>query len=348
MIDYHALHSLANRLAVPIAVKSFPTGGEAAVRAVYRTCKRAFTTIAPFQLDGPVTIFSQPEAGTIAFDSAGVNVSSINDISAYISTGFTLEVDPATESMHIWAGQPKPAEQLSPGAVVFVHDKGIEKFLISDTEVELPRLYTGEQSFFSIPNFANLDHALAYYKNPLARTSNCHTLSTVWYDDNRLFLIERPEDTFQCSLHIFLQYTLRRDAEVMREQNVDKTHPVDIRIKFHFSNRVALIEVKWLGKSMHPDGSLATEYTASRAREGADQLARYLDAFTASSPSSVVKGYLVVLDARRRGLVAGATSISDEDGMYYAHREIEYEPQYDLERNDFSQPLRMFAEPVCS
>ena len=348
MIDYDELQSLASRLAAPTAVKSFPAGGEAAVMAVYRTCKRAFSTIAPFQLGGPVTIFSQAEAGTIETASAGVIVSNIKDINAYLSTGFTLEVDPTTESLRIWAGQPRPAEQLSPSAVVFVHDRGTEKFLISDSEVDLPRLYPGAQSFFSIPNFADLDDALAYYKNPLARTSDCPILSTVWYEDNRLFLIKGPEDTIQCSLHLFLRNTLRRDAEVMREQNVDKTHPVDFRVKFHFSNYVALIEVKWLGKSMHPDGSLATEYTASRARDGAEQLASYLDGFIASSPSSVVKGYLVVLDARRKGLVAGETSISEEDGMYYAHQEIEYDPQYDLERNDFSQPMRMFAEPVCS
>ena len=347
MIDYDELHSLAGRLAVPTAVKSFPGGGEAAVRAVYRTCKRAFATIAPFQLGGPVIVFSQAQPDTIGFASAGINISNINEIRAYVSTGFTLEVDPATEDLRIWAGIPKPAEQLSTSGVVFLHSGGIEKFLVSDSEVPLPRLYAGEQSFFSIPNFATLDDALAYYKNPLVWNSDCPVLSTIWHDDNRLFLIEGPEDTIQSSLHIFLRNTLRGDAEVMREQNVDKTRPVDIRINFHFTNSVALIEVKWLGKSKHLDGSLATEYTASRARDGADQLACYLDLFTSSSPLSVVKGYLVVLDARRRGLDVEATTISEEHGMYYAYQEIEFHKRYDLERKDFHQPLRMFAEPVC-
>ena len=348
MIDYDQLQSLASRLAVPTAVMSFPDGGEAAVRAVYRTCKRAFATIAPFQLRGPVTIFSQVEPGTSEFDGAGVNVSNISDIRGYVSTGFAIEVDASTESLRIWPGQPQSIDQLSSGGVVFVHDEGIERFLIADSEIPLPRLYPGAQSFFGIPNFSNLDDALAYYKNPLVRSSDCPILSTVWYDDKRFFLIEGPEDTVQCSLHIFLRNTLRGDAEVMREQNVDKTHPVDIRVNFHFTNNVALIEVKWLGKSKHPDGSPATEYTASRARDGAKQLACYLDRFTSSSPLSVVKGYLVVLDARRRGLDTDATSISEEDGMYYAYREIEFEPRYHLERSDFNQPLRMFAEPVCS
>ena len=347
MIDYDQLHNLAARLAVPTAVKVFPDGGEAAVRAVYRTCKRAFATIAPFQLGGPVIVFSQAQPKALEFPSTGLIVHNINDIRAYVSTGFTLAVDSATEVLRIWAGQPKPAEQLSPSGVVFVHDRGIEKFLISDSEVSIPRLFAGEQSFFSAPNFANLDDALAYYKNPVVRNSDCPILSTIWHDGNRLFLVGGPEDTIQCSLHIFLRNTLRGDAEVMREQNVDKTKPVDIRVNFQFTNNVALIEMKWLGKSKHPDGSMATEYTASRARDGADQLAGYLDRFTISSPFSVVKGYLVVLDARRRSLDVEATSISEEKGMFYAYQEIDFRPKYELERHDFNQPLRMFAEPIC-
>ena len=169
----------------------------------------------------------------------------------------------------------------------------------------------------------------------------------MWYDENRLFLIEKPEDTIQRSLQKYLYFSLRSDAEVMREQNVDDTHPVDIRITFQFSNRVALIEVKWLGKSKHPDGSPATQYSAKRAVDGAHQLAGYLESFASSSPYAVAKGYLVVLDARRWGLTDGTTTINSENGMYYEHSEIEFQPRYEVERNDFNAPLRMFARPIC-
>ena len=348
MIDYDQLHDLARRLAVPTAVRLFPDGGDAAIRAVYRACKRIFATIEPSQLGGPVTIFSGAPASTKSLLSAGTNIANINEVSIYASSGFTLGLDSTTGFMQIWPGRPIPLEQLGPMGVVFLHDQGNEKFLIGDEEVPIPRVYSGQQSYFTIPTYANLDDALAYYKNPLTRTSSCRILSTVWHDKNRLFLKEKPEDTIQDSLRTFLRYTLRGDAEVMREQNVDDTHPVDIRVTFHFTNKVALIEVKWLGKSRHPDGSLATEYSASRAVDGADQLALYLDQFTVSSPLSVVRGYLVILDARRRGLNSGMTSISEADGMYYAQQEIAFNPSYEDIRRDFSQPLRMFAEPICS
>ena len=348
MIDYDQLHELASRLAVPTAVRLFPDGGDAAIRAVYRACKRVFATIGPSQVGGPVIIFSGVPANATSFLSAGTSIVNINELTTHTDTGFTLGVDSTTGFMQMWPGQPIPSEQLGPMGVVFLHDQGNEKFLIGDEEVPLPRVYSGQQSYFAIPTYANLDDALAYYNNPLVRTSTCCILSTVWQDEKRLFLVRKPEDTIQDSLRTFLRYTLRGDAEVMREQNVDDTHPVDIRVTFHFTNNVALIELKWLGKSKHPDGSLATEYSASRALDGADQLATYLDQFTMSSPFSVVRGYLVVLDARRRGLNSGTTSVSEADGMHYAQREIAFNPRYEDIRRDFNQPLRMFAAPICS
>ena len=248
----------------------------------------------------------------------------------------------------MWSGQPMPVEQLASMGVVFCHDQGNERFVIGNEEIPLPRVYSGQQSYFTIPTYANLDDALAYFSNPVVRTSSCRILCTIWHDQNRLFLVEKPEDTIQHSLRSFLRYTLRGDAEIMREQNVDDTHPVDIRVSFQFTNNVALIEVKWLGKSKHADGSLATEYRARRALDGADQLATYLDQFKVSSPFSVVRGYLVVLDARRRGLNSGATSVSETDGMHYAKQEIAFNPRFEDMRKDFSQPLRMFAAPICA
>ena len=348
MIDYEQLHRLARRLAVPTAVRLFPDGGDAAIRAVYRACKLVFATIEPFQLGGPVIVFSKALLSSDDLLSSGTNVVNINEVRAYVSTGFTLSVDSTSASLQIWSGQPMPVEQLGSIGVVFHHDDGNEKFHIAGEEVPLPRVYEGQQSYFTIPTYANLDDALAYYKNSLVLNSSCHILSSIWYGYNRLFLVEKPEDRIQYSLQTFLRNTLRSDAEVMREQNVDDSHPVDIRVTFHFTNKVALIEVKWLGKSRHPDGTLATEYSASRAIEGAHQLATYLDYFAISSPLSVVRGYLVVLDARRRGLNAETTSISEANGIHYAHQEIAFNPRYEDERKDFSQPLRMFAEPICS
>ncbi len=138
-----------------------------------------------------------------------------------------------------------------------------------------------------------------------------------------------------------------RDAEVRPEQNVSETQPIDIKITWTFAPKQALIEIKWLGKSKHPDGKLATTYGPARAQNGAQQLADYLDMNEEAVPGHVVRGYLVVFDGRRRRLGRSATSIRESDGLYYQDKEIHYEPAHDKERDDFEKPVRFFVQPVC-
>ena len=242
MIDYENLQSLSTQLPASVAVLSFAEAGDAAIKVVYRTCQRVFATIEPSQLGGPVVVFSQAQARSVRFQSPGTAISSIDEVQSYVSTGFALEVDSSTNAFRLWPGQP-PAEvdKLRVSDVVFLHDHGNETFLISDTEVPMLRVFAGEQSIFSVPHYADLANALAHYRYPVVRNSECAILETVWHDPNRLFLKDKPEDTIQKSLQRYLHHTLRGDAEVMREQNVDGTHPVDIRVTFHFSNRVAII-----------------------------------------------------------------------------------------------------------
>ena len=298
MIDYDSLHSLAKQLPASAAVLSFSEDGDAAINVVYRTCKRVFNAIDPGQLEGPVFVFSLAMQCSAVDRSSGRSIGDLNEVKAHVSTGFALEVDSSTSHLRIWPGAPPVNfESLRKFGVVFLHENGNERFLISDKEILIPRVFAGKQSIFSVPHFEDLASALAYYRTPVVRNSECSILETIWHDDKRLFLKEKPEDAIQRSLQRYLHHTLRNNAEVMREQNVDETHPVDIKVTFLFTNRVALIEVKWLGKSKHLNGTKATSYTSSRAVNGACQLAKYLDSFAKSSPFSVVKGYLVVLDA---------------------------------------------------
>ncbi len=148
------------------------------------------------------------------------------------------------------------------------------------------------------------------------------------------------------SLTHFLKATLR-DAETRPEQNVDESHPIDIKVTWGLSNRIALIEIKWLGTPKYPDGHLGKTYTDSRARDGAQQLSDYLDANRASVPTHVSKGYLVVLDARRANLRPETISLSLSQRLHYRDREIKYNPAFHQLRDDFAPPIRMFAEPVC-
>lgn len=147
------------------------------------------------------------------------------------------------------------------------------------------------------------------------------------------------------SLTQFLRSVLRT-ANVQPEQNVDETHPVDIHVSFLMTSQHAIIEIKWLGKSVKPDGSHdGTAYPQSRALAGAKQLAEYLDSTHQSSPHHGARGYLVVFDGRRAGLADGVTELEAANALHYENADITYSPDYSANRDDFDPPMRMFLYP---
>ena len=88
MIDHEQLQILAQRLAVPAAVRSFPDGGDAAIRAVYQICQRVFRTIDPSQLEGPVIIFSQAHQDAAAQLTSGTTVVDLAGLKQFVEAGF--------------------------------------------------------------------------------------------------------------------------------------------------------------------------------------------------------------------------------------------------------------------
>lgn len=148
------------------------------------------------------------------------------------------------------------------------------------------------------------------------------------------------------SLTQFLKISLR-DAEVRPEQNMDESHPIDVKVTFTFTKRLALIEIKWLGKSIRKvPRKITAQYADKRARVGADRLADYLDWNRQQAPNRITRGYLVVLDGRRQSLKINKKTITQQQGGYYRHREIHFDPKYYEVREDFDAPIRMFMEPV--
>ena len=136
-----------------------------------------------------------------------------------------------------------------------------------------------------------------------------------------------------------------RNADVGQEQNVDESHPVDIRVTWIGNNRRALIEIKWLGQSVDNNGKKTTEYSEARARGGARQLALYIDEEHRRLPLHDRRGYFVIVDGRRRGLSEGCTVLDPEYSLWYRDKEIEFNPAFHEIRDDFETPVRMFAEP---
>jgi hypothetical protein len=138
------------------------------------------------------------------------------------------------------------------------------------------------------------------------------------------------------------------DADVRPEQPVDESHPVDIRIVWRMSNSVALIEIKWLGASINKTKTKLLRYSESRAQEGANQLAQYLDDNLPKGAEQQTIGYLVVYDARRGNLRFRNGTTSSSKPAEFRNVKLVFDPDHAKTRADFAEPCRMYAEHTGS
>jgi hypothetical protein len=243
----------------------------------------------------------------------------------------------------------REVEDLAKVGVVYHYKAGQEEFLAGSERKDVQRLDSSARSQFSVPTLSSLREALQQYARENVRESTCYLFRTAWHDPNRLFLKARPEAIMRNSLTQFLRNRLGADHDVLPEQNVDESHPVDIRVNPRFSNnRLMLIEIKWLGCSVASDGHITANHGNHRAQEGADQLAGYVVNQLRSAPSHIIQGYYVIIDCRRKNLNQDATEISRQDGMYFEDKELTFEPPHHEIRHDFDRPYRMFARPECA
>jgi len=240
-------------------------------------------------------------------------------------------------------------EPLRANAIVYQRI-GTNESILGKTEQKTLKQPPNSESYFSIQTYKDLDVALEDYKVKVARsTAMCPELKTIWFDDNRIFLKPKPEHLMRNSLTYFLKLRLRTAAEVRPEQVVDESHPVDIKVTWEYSTNLALIEIKWLGKSLQNYGANFTQnYSAARALKGATQLAEYLDSNRVQAPDKVTKGYLVVFDGRRWQINSNKAEISRSNGFHFENSEIQYTPEYNKTRTDFAKPVRFFMEPNCT
>lgn len=202
-----------------------------------------------------------------------------------------------------------------------------ECFYVDDVEIPIKRYVDSAScSIFMIPTYKELDEAMMVYYETMAKHSVCSILAQMWADSERLAFCIKPEHYMRDSLWQFLRNTLRSHS-VKREQNVDETHPVDIKVTWPVSNIVALIEVKWLGDSGN------TVYRDARANEGAKQLIDYINASYIEEADKNFVGYLTVFDGRRQS----------NNVEYFRTVEINYKDEY-LQDNRMKY-MRFYLEP---
>lgn len=227
-----------------------------------------------------------------------------------------------------WCGSERQADQFY-----------IKRSLYAFSNEETP----SEGSFFAVRTYNDLDEALINYRDNVAISCKGKSLSESM-TPTRLFFNPSPENKLQEALEEYLVYRLR-NCTVKREHNVDDSHPVDIIVTWQGTNHIALIEIKWIGKSLNERGEIGVPYNETRANKGAAQLVGYIDNNKDSFPHHVTVGYLAVFDLRRKeNNEPNALKISRVNADYFKEREINYNPQYETVRSDFKKPYRFFIK----
>jgi len=238
--------------------------------------------------------------------------------------------------------------------IVYLFESNREKYFVKNKEIDITIRSFG--SSYS-EEFDELEQQLNNYYLYKIKHSSCPIFSESWHSDKRIFFKgggkNIPEKYMQQSLHNFIKdlSIFKGDIgqfEPTREHNLDARKPVDIIVRWEKSNRIALIEIKWLGKSIH-NGKFKSEHSTSRANEGFLQLKEYFDLVKRDYPNKLIKCYLVVIDARRWQTNEQTTSISYKNGMHYANMEIELDDDknFHLIHKNIQAPIRMFVEPIC-
>lgn len=348
-IDMDAMRAIAEDMYIPHVQRRFGPPGVEALRSLVSALRRIYRDLDPSLHTGTLMVFARPDGAPQAI-SLGQPIYTImagQMIQHQVAGDCAVNVLP-NGRLEVFSAVPDPTT-LSAEAIVYSYRDRTERIFV-DTESFAIRNPSpaAMASIFARPTFSGLDAALTRYATEVVNKTVCfildHEADGIWAEDNRLFLRAKPEEVMRRSLHQYLRDAFP-DAEVRPEQIVDESHPVDIKVTWADTTHRAIIEIKWIGDSVDESGKVTTKYRDARAKEGAQQLSDYLDSDAETAGRLRTRGYLVVFDARRRGLSENQATISAEDGLYYRDREIAYDPDHHTQRTDFAVPVRMFAEP---
>lgn len=321
-------------------------GGSEPLQDILGHLENVFRVLSPDRLTGTLSLALQLTPSPVPFaDQAFDEVSSVSALSVLLGATEDILIEVmAGGSMRYWVGA---YTQNNEDRIVYTY-KGPsqEAFIVADVEVTIPPL-DGHLSRYAVPYFSSLEAALDNYAEQCARLSQCPRLRNAWRDDTRLIFAPKPEHHMRDSLIFWLRNTLRghSEIEVMPEQNVNASRPVDIKVHWSVGRQISMMEVKWLGKSAKENAtSWGSQYPASRAQEGLEQLATYLDLYRAEAPHFDARGHLVVFDGRREGLALTGAPLPRSKAFKHQHNPPNYDSAL-LRRSDMGSPKRFFLEP---
>lgn len=323
--------------------------GSEPLQALLDHVAHTFEVLSPDQLTSHIHVAVRLDQTCEPFGGpGGQRATSIDSLGSLLGTQqpILIEVDPSG-GVDYWVAPPSTNYG---GRLVYLYrGPADESFFVAGKEVKVPPM-SGQLSRYAVPYFRDLESALENYYLKAAKFCQCPILARAWRDDTRLIFAPKPEHHMRDSLVFALRNTLRGYSvlEVMPEQNVNATRPVDVKVRWSVGRQVALIEIKWLGKSAAlGKTSWGSQYNDDRGREGLEQLVDYLDLYHAESPDLDARGYVVVFDGRRHGLKVGGGCISRQDAYHYRGATINYQTDL-LARSDVASPMRFFLEPGSS
>lgn len=315
------------------------------VKRLHPALKRIYAAVDYASISGSLTVLVavEGEATAVPLATAPRAVSDIRELSLLNRGSMTLQLLPDGDLL-LWHDV-VALDALEMEVVAYTYsERSGEQFWVGGSPQGEPHLRG--YPLFGLPSFKTLEEALARYAHHVARSSQCAVLQGVWREPGRVMWHQAPETELRRSLFFYLRNHLEGGtADVNEEAPADDKNPVDLTVRWAESNRIGLIEVKWLGASgrLAPP-NITKRWPESRAQKALKQLANYLDLTRSRAPYFELRGYLVVFDARRRRVKAETTNVSREDGLAFENAEITYNPKF-LSRHDIAPPVRCFCEP---
>jgi len=328
-----------------------------ALGIIATSLKDIYRYLEPSFFKGDIFVCKDFNDKTCYDEAKGIRLYDKNVLLNYSDSLMIIQVFNENSRMLLWKDQ-DPDKLLKRKKTLVYHFKANKEcFFANGTKIDVTIHDRGSRF---ADQFINLSRDLHEYSASKIRKSSCSHFFQSWAEDDRIFFrgggsgSNIPEKFMQLSLHEFLSSVSRGiSISPLREYNTmgneAKPKPVDIMIQWREANRIALIEVKFIGiVKKDSDGSIY-ENGDSRVNEGMRQLKDYFDRAATDNPRTLIKSYLVVIDGRRNNVTVATRTINVADGMHYENKElvIDEDKQFYKTMCNFEEPIRMFAEPIC-
>lgn len=128
--------------------------------------------------------------------------------------------------------------------------------------------------------------------------------------ENKHLLRNKPEECFREDIRNYIKRHMK--VVVHRELMLENLDRLDIELFDEDGKDLYFLEIKWVGESIHDDGSkLGTAYDATRIKPAAVmQVVRYIKQLH-EEKQNIKIGYLVVFDARKDALVDTGDGVTE-------------------------------------